>query len=758
MNHQHPVATKPLSPLFRMAILTGVTVAVQVQVRQGADVNARDDQGRSPLMLAASRGHAEICRLLVEAGADPSLRDDNGNDALAVAIAHGKRAAEAVLREYLPVRPVAEPLPEHAGANAESDEFDLSVWEEDVENPPPPGDPTCVAEAGGLQQLISRHVPIDTDEDWSDVEINLPELLGGRRRRTLDGDDEGMASIRALFLAGLRDGRIPIRRIADVIPGLQRSVAYPDGRARLRRGDDPTPRHMDEEEQPDVWFEAKLRTVLEDLGIVVDESPIAPDISCPPDSEPDDEVDDQVAEALAFLRNLDSPSAEPLAHYVRDMGEKKVLSREEETALGRVIETGMKEALGAVARSPAALAEIFSAAERVERGELPLDAMVDGDGSGDGAADHSDLDAPSVDDDVTEDEDDGDDEAGASVGVMPAGDGSVLPPIPPDLQERLTRIRDIHGGLARVSAGAGVEHSRLLDAMRDELFALGLSAEFLARLRDIVGRDAAAGEARRLMAFGLDKARQAKLELAEANLRLVVWVAQKFGGLPLLDRIQEGNIGLLKAVERFDYRRGFKFSTYAIWWIRQAISRALDDSLRTIRVPVHMAGDVRKVRKAFDTATTLMGRSPTAAELAGTLSMHEDRVRKILRVPEEPVSLDVADGDGSFPADDIEDGAAVNAEDVVIQASLRAAMRDSLNSLKPKEAAILRMRFGIGMDDAHTLEEVGQKFGVTRERIRQVEAKALRNLRHPLRSKRLRGHYGAVSPRVPQAGDDDDAV
>ncbi|MEO5375538.1 MAG: sigma-70 family RNA polymerase sigma factor [Alphaproteobacteria bacterium] len=737
MNHQHSVVTKPLSPLFRMAILTGVKAAVQVQVHQGVDVNARDDKGRSPLMLAASRGHAEICRLLVDAGADPALRDDDGNDALAVAVTHGKSAAEAVLREYLPILPVVESLPEHAETNAESDEFDLSVWEEDVETPPPPGDPTCVAEAGVLQHLISRHVPIDTDEDWSDVEINLPELLGGRRRRILNADDEGMASIRALFLAGLRDGRVPIRRIAEVIPGLQRSVAYPDGRARLRRGDDPTPRHMDEEEVPDAGFEDRLRTVLEDLGIMVDESPIAPDISDPPDDEPDDDLDDQVAEALAFLRNLDSSSAEPLAHYYRDIGEKRVLSREEETALGRVIETGMNEALGAVARSPAALAEIFSTAERLERGELRLDAMVEGD--------------------AADDEDDADDEASATdVSVMSDGGGIVPSPIPPDLQERLNRIRDIHAGLARASTG--VEHCRLLDAMRDELFALGLSAEFLARLRDIVGRDASAGEARRLMAFGLEKARQAKRDLAEANLRLVVSVAQKYGGLPLMDRIQEGNIGLLKAVERFDYRLGFKFSTYATWWIRQAITRAVADRSRTIRVPVHMAGDVRKVQKAFDNATILMGRSPTAAELADMLSMPEDRVRKILRVPEEPISLDMSDGDGSFPADDIEDGAAVNAEDVVIEASLRTAVRDVLNGLRPKEAAILRMRFGIGMDDAHTLEEVGQKFGVTRERIRQVEAKALRRLAHPSRSKRLRGHFGNVRPRGPQDDDDDDAA
>ena len=696
------------------------------------DLEATDNQGRPPLILAVSRGHLDVCKLLLEAGADPTTKDNAGNDALSVARSRGESAIVELLHragistaEYRDDsndinrnRAGEEPLNgrfldrmaaayktteefaggavggagkrSHADGRVSGDEkvteppahyidaFDLSAWEEEVETEAPPHDVSCADEAATLQDAVSRHSPIDTDETWDDVEIDLPELEYHGRQRFRITTGTRMA-VRMLVLEALRNGRVDHDRIRSALP--------PDD-------------ELEDTKRREIA--ANLRLVLGDAGVVIGDEPFITDTAPEITDEDEERFGDVATEAINFLGRLQSSDVDPLASYFRSLP-ADLLTRDDEKALGMAIEEGMCEVLATIAGSPVVASRLLSDARSVMEGNTPARALFDTVN----AQENSDE---SSSDNATNDQEN-EQETGAA-------------PIPDALS---TQLRAIYG-LCQ-------QHKVNRVALATRLFEAGLSAEYREELQCIAEQDSECEHAAKRIRAGLAKAQRAKRRFVEANLKLVIWVAKKHRGLPLADRIQAGNIGVMHAVDRFDYRRGGKFSTYAVWWIRQRITRAVADTARTIRLPVHVTESVRRVERARVLAYAKDGRDSDIDRIAVLSDLPPDRVRKMFAVPEDPLPMD---GPGVVEeVRAVADEGTPTPEEMATIAQMQNLVREQVDRLTPREATVLRRRFGIDCDE-HTLEEVGKEFSVTRERIRQIEAKALRTMRHPGRTGHLR--------------------
>jgi len=764
-----------LPPFFRMAILTGVKASVQVHLHRGIDVNAADEKGRSALILAALKGHEEICRLLLAAGADPTHRDNEGNDALTVALARGRPKLVELLKEAisfftgsqqkaLPQAGTVFRVPELANPGDNfvtsttketfpadipqegsrtlgtsisnpgrtkmpleiaparrvpdqevsslvdlalgrepslplieedaEDGFDLSSWEEDTETLPPPSDPSCLSTSGELQLRMSRHKALDTDEDWDDVDLDLPEAkITVRCTARLDEAEE--QALRRLVLVGLRDGCIDGRLLAGA-----------------------SPRDADQWEIPDAAFEANLRITMGELGVAIDDKPWGSVPSVAPADESDEErYGDEASEAIAFLRGLNSAATDTLAMYLANIP-YGYADGEDEYSLGVAIEEGLKDALRAVVGCTAAIDELLSVADRVGRGDLPLRSLLNL---------TEQVEEVSLEDLTAEGGIEGQSFARPA---QACGQG-----IPIEASSRIEAIRDLC--LKVVASCQGPEVLTLRERLADQLLSLGLPSNLMTRLQHIVEVGTEDERTKLLLRSGLEKVRNARRCLAEANLRLVIGTARKFGGLTLLDRIQEGNLGLLKAVERFDHRRGVKFSTYATWWIMQGITRATADTSRTIRLPAHASRAYWKIQRSLQNSDVSVESDPTPENISEVTGLPLDDVRKLLEVSEEPISISTEEG--WKKVEGVVDERNPSPEEGYASSEVQQVVRRYLECLSPKEEQIIRMRFGIGYSEVHSLESIGQLHGVTRERIRQVEAKALGKLEHPSRIDSLQG-------------------
>ncbi|MDF9393017.1 MULTISPECIES: RNA polymerase sigma factor RpoD [Methylococcus] len=520
-------------------------------------------------------------------------------------------------------------------------------------------------------------------------------------------------------------------------------------------------------------------------------------------AESDEDEAAEVAAALASSVDTElGRTTDPVRMYMREMGTVELLTREGELSIAKRIEEGINIAANELVRFPAAMERFLKAFETVDNGELRLSDLISDffdPAAADTVATEADAEAEIIDEVDTGPDPElvkekltafrklhkaavtahhkhgySHEKTQKSFDALAVAfmefkkTPQFFKELTDTLRDTVAKIREQERALMDIcvtkgkmpkaefiASFSGSETDmgwldRVCDPTKPYAAAIKAHAEEIRRIQAKLAQIekenrldiALIKDIHRRVSAGENQARLAKREMIEANLRLVISIAKKYTnrGLQFLDLIQEGNIGLMKAVDKFEYRRGYKFSTYATWWIRQAITRSIADQARTIRIPVHMIETINKLNRISRQMLQEMGREPTPDELAARMDMPEDKVRKVMKIAKEPISMEtpIGDDDDSHLGDFIEDSRVLSPVEHATVASLRETTQQVLAGLTAREAKVLRMRFGIDMNTDHTLEEVGKQFDVTRERIRQIEAKALRKLRHPSRSEQLR--------------------
>lgn len=733
---------RKLNPLLRLAAISGVETAIKLHIRRGDDLDARDGSGATPLILAAGRRRKGAVRLLLDAGANPTLADLSGMDALAHALKGGCPETIAVLTEAVTRLAAPEPSTEHVAESAEPNVEEV-LGVPDVEpDAPPPTVETSEAESPPVSEEIAETLAQADDDppltEFVDSSVGKHEISNdpltkppsGEETEVLALDDEPLEDLfaddweaeeevsapegdetvveaaRQVHEAigrhkivdrdedwGDVDLHLPVRAaplVRDEGGGTVRDLLL----AALREGMVSEARLIDVCSNADgsrnEEAERLLAFVAGELGATVvewtgsDEEPFLSDASM--------EEDRLLTEAAEFAEDLASGRNDPFRFFAKCI-RGDLLDAEEEIALGREMEEAGRAALSALASWPEGLSAVFDAADRVASGEADAESFTAGP-------------EPSSDDEpvsrtvgTAEDEDDDselDEEAAFFVNAIAA-------------------VKACRGDACR--AAEALEEARLTRGL-------------LMELADEAGAD----QAGRDFVEALARQAKARERMILCNLRLALSIAKKhlWSGIPFDDLVQEANIGLMKAVERYDWRRGFRFSTYATWWIRQQVSRSIADTGRVVRAPVHIQETARKILRERDSAEARLGRPETESETARRIGMPLAKTRMLLAMFEDAISVDEIEPDsGLSMAEDLIDERTSDPADVAEGTSLRRTLLGILEDLDERSREVILLRFGLLDDDSMTLEEVGQHFGVTRERIRQIEAKTMRRLSHP---------------------------
>lgn len=724
--------------------MAGVEAAVQIHIDRGDDLNARDDKGQTPLMLSAARNKSAICKLLLAAGADADLLDPSGRSALGIAQAAGALEAASTIEaacmplkasrgddvlcepahallagqgvqaandptavhlvDASPPQPIEQPASVQGLAPAatpvigrafgeDGDAFDLTGWEAEEDQPPPEGDPALSAAAFELQDVISEHQPIDASADWEDFEAFLPDRATPLPRAD---DAEARERLRLVLLRAIREGSVPYSAIEDLT--------------------------LDDDGDPNEQAGALLGMVINDLGAELDErfeystSHESFEVFVEPAEKPGEE--DAVAEAMAFVDDLAGHRNEPFRIYQREFQREALLTAEAEVALGQAMEHGLAKALDALASWPSGIGAVLDAARKVASGAKPLRWVSSGPQDETQDLDPTSSAEPDAEPQLPTEAAGEDNEGHSQFGL--------------DAKESVDELSEFCANaelLSGLAIGASQDAPEW-SACRDALASLGLTRGLLMELAD----SGLAGERGPALAFAqsMKAYRGARDQMVVANLKLVISIAKKylFSGQPLNDLLQEGNIGLIKAVDRYDWRRGFKFSTYATWWIRQQVGRHVADKSRTIRLPVHLHEKTQRIAQAAHAFELRHGHAPTIDEIAALVQLPIQKVLALARATMEPLPLHEIEALDDLIAADVKDQfTAYDPMDIVDDMQRVGWAHRLLGTLKFKDKSIICMRFGIGIRDSMTLEEIGVRLDVTRERIRQIEAASLRTLR-----------------------------
>lgn len=719
------VSRKPLTPAFRLSLIAGALDSVRIHLRAGCDINGADDKGRSPLILAVSKGHGDLCRMLLEEGADPFIKDFDGNDAFTIAHENFQKEVIDILKHSIPMENSQIPISAKTCSNGNSlteysniefsldvplvlnescrhlivenskndiliqgmernesspqdndDEVDISLWQEEPEDAQPISDASCLDNAIQQQELISSHTVEDKDADWSDIEIYLPDHAFSSCRKF--NNFEIQRELRSFFYYAICDKTIHIDQIYKLYEICENNNIDID---RL-------------------LFEESIRFILSELDITIDEN--NEQFNSHYDFfDLEDEFDiDFVNDVSCSFQHRFIDDYDLLAAITKK-NRKKFLSRQDEICIGSIIENGINDIYRYMSESEFVITKIVSDTKKVLDGNIHYRTIFN-------FADNELSVTATSHDDAEIDHDDIFDS------TCDCDDNSIPQSIASSIRK-----------LLRLSPSGKSYHSNVHQCLLNFEF----NSNYFLTLIEFGKQDT---NIKDKLEHAYERVLSARKELIEANVQFVIYVAKKYSGLTLLDRFQEGCIGLIKAAERFDFKRGVRFSTYAIWWIRQAITRAIADMGRTIRIPVHVHEKLQKFERTRTMLHAETGIDPDLAQIADILEVPVEQIEKLDDVPKEPLLF--ADCIGEL--DTMQDDNIFSPEYHCIQSDLSEKIRKMLDGLDARMAEMLQLRFGID-HDTHTLEEIGQMYGVTRERIRQIESKALNILRHPNRSSHL---------------------